>query len=431
MSNISIKIDNKCFNDVYLPYLFDYKHRFNVFYGGGGSGKSVFATQKMIIKALNNKRKVLWIRKVGRDIKDSIWSGVKEECYKLGVEPTTNKTDFTMELPNGSIFLFKGLEDVERIKSIVGITDVVIEEATELNEDDFTQLNIRLRPLLKKNEPLPQIFLMFNPVSKENWCYRYWFANGTPKDTFVLHTTYKDNKFLPKEYIEQLENMKETNLPYYRIYALGEFASLDKTVYNNWEIKEFEEKDILKNNRPEKILNKIGNLIIEDDEPQYFWEILGNDFGYINDPSAIIRGFVNTKTKEMWLIDEIYEKGLLNDEIAQIIKGNGWSNKTIIADCAEQKSIEEIRRLGVRKIRPCRKGKDSILQGIQEIQQYKIYVHPRCKNMISEFKNYTWLKNKETGEYYNKPIDKYNHLCDALRYAMQCINNIRIRITRI
>lgn len=151
------------------------------------------------MKALNQKRKVLVIRKVARTLKDS--------CFQMAIDTLSkfqllshcrvNNTTMTIDLPNGSSFLFKGLDDSEKIKSITGITDIIIEEATEITQDEFIQLDLRLRARVK----YLQIYLMFNPVSKVNWCYKHWFLNGTPPNTKIMKTTYLDNRFLPAEYI--------------------------------------------------------------------------------------------------------------------------------------------------------------------------------------------------------------------------------------
>lgn len=287
----------------------------------------------------------------------------------------------------------------EKIKSISGLDDIVIEECTEIDMIDFNQLNLRLR---SKN-PYNQIHVMFNPVSKSNWVYKMWFENGyNEENTMVLKTTYKDNKFLPSDYIDSLEEMKEKDNVYYRIYALGEFASLDKLVYTNWKVGEFDYKEIIKNSPCNRAL-------------------FGLDFGYINDPSAFVALVVDEVCKKLYIFDEFYKKGLLNNEIANEIKRKGYAKEIIVADSAEQKSIEEIRKEGITRIKPARKGRDSILNGIQLIQQYKIIIHPKCENIIEELKNYSWQKDKITKEYINKPIDSYNHALDALRYACECL----------
>lgn len=402
-NGLKINISKKVFNKAYLPYLEDYNHRFNVFYGGAGSGKSHFVIQKMIFKYLKYpNRKCLVIRKVGNTLRDSIFALFKSVLadWQLYDHCEVRETLLTIDLPNGSQFIFKGLDDSEKIKSVANIDDIVIEEGTELTLDDFSQLNLRLR---SKN-PYNQVHIMFNPVSKSNWVYSQWFDKSgyDKKSTTVLHTTYKDNKFLPSDYIEALLAMEKDNYTYYKIYALGEFATLDKLVYTNWTSKEFDYRELMQNIYGMRAL-------------------FGLDFGYINDPSAFIAVLVDMFYKKIYIFDEFYKKGLLNDAIADEIKSKGYQKEIIVADCAEQKSIEEIRRAGIYRIIPARKGKDSIMNGIQFLQQFKIIVHPSCVNAIEEFKNYTWQKDKSTGEYINKPIDKYNHLLDALRYSMDGI----------
>lgn len=335
---------------------------------------------------------MLVIRKIGNTLKTSVWqlmlsllskSGIKEYCK-------INKSDLEMELPNGSIFIFKGLDDSEKIKSITDITDIVIEEATELTEDDFTQLNLRLRPACS----YPQIFLMFNPVSKVNWVYKYFFLNKLDANTILIHTNYKDNKFLSKEYCKELERLKDRNPAYYRIYALGEFATLDKLVFPTYTKKIISE-------------NEVKNL--------HRW--IGLDFGYINDPSAIVEGRIDDVNKKIYVCSEYVRKGMLNDEIAQTMIDLGLSKDKSYGDSAEPKSIEEIRLKGI-NIEPTIKGADSILHGIQWIQQYELVVDERCFKVIEELENYTWKKDKKTGEYVNEPVDTFNHTIDAIRYGL-------------
>ena len=216
-----------------------------------------------------------------------------------------------------------------------------------------------------------------------------------PEDTLIIKTTYKDNKFLPADYIKTLEDTIHTNPTYYRIYALGEFCSLDKLVYTNWEIKEFDTFD--------------GELCV------------GVDWGFVNDPSVCIAALVNDKTRELYIFDEGYAKGLTNSGVAKMIENHGFAKSDIICDSAEPKSIEEIRRLGIYRAKASVKGPDSIRMGIDYLQQYKMYVNPKCEHTIEELQNYSWKKDKQTNEYTNVPVDEYNHCLDALRYAIQKI----------
>ena len=384
------------FNTVYLDDVFDYSCRYQVYYGGAGSGKSHYVFQKVVVKALNQKRKVLVIRKVARTLKDSCFQMVLDTLKKFKVlnECRVNNTTFTITLGNGSVFLFKGMDDEEKIKSVAGITDIVIEEATEISQDEFAQLDLRLRA----DVAYLQMYLMFNPVSKVNWCYKYWFENGTPANTKIIRTTYKDNRFLPADYVASLERMRETNFNYWNIYANGEFCSLDKLIYTNWR---------------------------QSDEPvpANLPLLVGLDFGYVNDASALVLSRIDEANKRIYIFDEHYEKGLLNDQLASIITYKGIAKEIIIADSAEQKSIAEIKRLGVPRIKAAVKGQGSILQGIQKIQQYELIVSSSCPNLIIELQNYSWKKDKNSGEYINEPQDCFNHCLDALRYSLQCVEN--------
>lgn len=392
-------ISKKCFNKSYLPQLENHKKRYNVFYGGAGSGKSHFVVQKMVFKYLKYPgRKCLVVRKVSNTLRESIFALFKSVLgdWQLYDQCKVNKTDMTIELPNGSSFIFKGIDDPEKIKSIANIDDIVVEECTEVDEFDFDQLDLRLR----SQNGLLQIHCMFNPVSKANWVYKRWFKEGYDKtDTVVLHTTYEDNDFLPKSYVDALLKMKDTNPVYFKIYALGEFATLDKLVYTNWKDEFFDYREILKANKNAKA-------------------IFGLDFGYTNDPTAFIAALIDEVDKNIWIFDEFQLKGLTNKDIAEKITSMGYRKEVITCDSAEPKSIDELKLNGLDRVRPAIKGKDSILNGIQAIQQYTVYVLPTCTDIIEEFKNYTWIKDKVTGEYINKPIDKYNHGLDAFRYAV-------------
>lgn len=234
---------------------------------------------------------------------------------------------------------------------------------------------------------------MFNPVSKVNWVYDYFIVNK-PSNAKVIHTNYKDNKFLTDDYKAELERLKERNPAYYKIYTLGEFATLDKLVF--------------------PIIEK--RLISEDDTKglEFF---SGLDFGYTNDPSAIIWGYIDNKKRIIYITGEYVKRGMLNNEIAETILSLGLGKDIIYGDSAEPKSIDEIKLHGV-NIRATVKGKDSVINGIQWLNQHKIIVDERCFKTIEEFENYTWVKDKNTGEYTNKPVDTYNHTIDALRYAL-------------
>lgn len=383
-------LNNEYFNDWIYNNIDNYSNKLEVYYGGAGSGKSHGAVQKVILKAFNEKRKTLVIRKIQRTIKNSIWALFLEQLSEIELLQAcrVNKSDFEIELPNGSIFLFSGLDDPEKVKSIQSITDIVIEEATELSLDDFTQLLLRLRPTVAN----PQIYLMFNPVSKLNWVYDYFIINP-PDNAKVIHTNYQDNRFLSKDYISELERLRERNPAYYRIYTLGEFATLDKLVFPLTTIK-----------------------LISEEEVKGLPIRIAIDFGYTNDPSALIVSRYDKAKRIIYITGEYVKKGMLNNEIAQTIIDLGLHKETIYADSAEPKSIDEIKLHGI-NMKATVKGKDSVINGIQWLQQHEIVIDERCFKTREEFENYTWVKDKKTGEYTNKPVDTYNHTIDALRYA--------------
>lgn len=388
------RLNPAAFNAWVYEHIDNYSHRLEVYYGGAGSGKSYGACQKVLLKALNRRRKVLVIRKVGATLKHSIFQLFLDLLAASGILPASrvNRSDFQISLPNGSQLIFKGLDDPEKIKSITGITDIVIEEATELTEEDFLQLNLRLRPL----EPEPQIYLMFNPVSKANWVYGY-FCIHPPADALIIQTTYKDNRFLTDDYRVELEELQRRNPAYYRIYALGEFATLDKLVYPVW-----------------------GKRLVTAEEIQGLPLFAGLDFGYANDPSAIIWGRYDRENRRIYVTGEYAKTGMMNDGVATAIRSLGLAKERIIADAAEPKSIAELRQLyGLSRVAPADKGPDSVMSGIQFIIQHELIIDERCTKTVEELENYTWEKDRRTGEYINKPVDAYNHLLDALRYGLE------------
>lgn len=394
------------FNKQIFDSLFDYSHFIEVWYGGASSGKSHGVVQKVVLKSLKHwphPRKVLWLRKVDRTIQDSIFTDVVDclSTWKLLPLCRVNKSNRTIHLPNGAVFLFKGMDDPEKIKSIKGLSDVVMEEASEFNQDDFTQLTLRLREPKHKQR---QLFCMFNPVSKLNWTYKQWFAEDAVVDhsRVIIHqSTYKDNRFLDRDNIETIENLKQTNPAYYKIYTLGEFATLDKLVFPDFDKRRLNSRTLA-------------------DLPSYF----GLDFGYTNDETAFMHVKVDQDNHIIYIMEEYAKHGMLNSDIARVIKQLGYSKEIITADAAEPKSIAEIKRDGIYRIRPAKKGKDSIVQGIAFMQQYHLVVDDRCVKTIEELENYTYKKDRQSGEYTNEPVDAYNHEIDAIRYALNEINGM-------
>lgn len=214
-------------NKAYRP-LYQSNKRYNIVKGGAGSGKSVAVTQIEIVKSIERKERVLWLRKVGNTLRNSVFALIQQtlvdEGFRKGIDYHVNKTEMSFDFANGSRFILSGVDDVEKLKSIAGITRIVIEEGTELSEADFNQIDLRLRGIHLHN---PQITILFNPVSINHWLCKRFDTQFNPLTTFILTTTYKDNSFLDESYKETLENLINVDPNLYRIYVLGEWGLED------------------------------------------------------------------------------------------------------------------------------------------------------------------------------------------------------------
>lgn len=407
MTEITIKPD---LNSVYVPYLYQLevnelgeeelvfrKERFQVFYGGAGSGKSHFVATDLIMRLVEKKQKLLVVRQTFNSHRDSTFSELNQAIERLGLKEKAkvSKTTLEIELWNGSTIIFKGADDEGKLLSISDISLCWIEEATEISREIFHQLQLRLRSRKASNH----FFLTFNPISALHWLKAEFFDNPK-KNSFICHTTYLDNKFLSEDYIADLLDMKERNPQKYEIFALGRWGTTGRAVFTNWQVLDFDRHEIVRENPKIEVA-------------------LGMDWGYIKDPSTMICSLVDLENRIIYIFDEMYEHGLLNNEIATRIFEKGYHRERIIADSAEKKSIDELIGYGIQRIEPAVKGNGSIMQGIQFIQQFKIFVHPRCIHTIDELENYTFKKDPKTGQYLNQAIDDYNHLLDALRYSLE------------
>lgn len=400
---MELQISTKIFNEAYKRDLHDFNTRYAVFYGGSGSGKSHYVVQKLVIKALMDKRKVLALRKVGATTKDSTFQLLKDTIAFFGIYDNCkiNKSEYSIELPNGSLFLCKGLDDPEKIKSIAGLTDIWLEESTEFNQDDFNQLDLRLRHPDAKNQ---QIICSFNPVSKNNWCYKLFFEPTKDKDildfrknTKVIHTTYLDNKFLPEAYAKTLHQLKGTNPTYYAIYCLGEFGSLGKTIFTNWKVEDFDPYKIPK--------AKLA---------------MGADVGF-NDPNTQVAILLQEEQKRVYVFKEYYEvEQTLSDFAKGVAEFTVNPKYPLYMDNSAKTVIESLKKDYHLNVQPCKKA--GVLEGITRLQSYEIVVHPSCVNFKRELENYSWKKDKKTNEYIDEPLaDGNDHLIDACVYALNSL----------
>lgn len=384
------------------------KKRYRVVKGSRASKKSKTMALWCISQLMKYPQaNLLVVRKTYRTLKDSCFSDLKWAIHRLGVDEhwafTTNPLEITY-IPTGQKILFRGLDDPLKVTSIsVDIGCLCwcwIEEAYEItNEDDFDMLDESIRGEVPEGL-FKQITLTFNPWNEKHWIKKRFFDNPSD-DTLAITTNYLCNEWLDESDRNVFEKMKINNPRRYQVAGLGNWGIVDGLVYENFKEQEFDLEEI----------KRIPNIE----------STFGLDFGYTNDPSALFCGLVDRKNMKIYVFDEMYEKGLSNRAIYQNILDMGYAKEQITADSAEPKSIDELRNLGLYRVSAANKGKDSINNGIQYIQDFEIIIHPRCVNFLTEISNYTWDKDK-FGNKLNKPIDDFNHLLDAFRYAMERFN---------
>ena len=382
----------------------NFKGRYRVCKGGRGSKKSTTTAMWIIYNMMKMPlANTLVVRQTFNTHLDSTWVQLKWATQQLGVAHlwTFSKSPLKATYnPTGQVILFRGLDDPMSITSITVPIGYLcwcwFEEAYQVkSEDAFDKVDMSIRGELPEGY-FKQITLTFNPWSDKHWLKKRFFDEPNDEDKLAITTNYLCNEWLGEDDIK-LFNHIQTKFPKrYKVEGLGDWGIIDGLVFDNWKIEEFDHTKIK------------GELLV------------GLDFGYVNDPTALICSILDEQNKKLYIFDEHCQKGMLNDAIAQMIVDKGYGKSTIIADSAEQKSIEEIKRKGIYRIKPAVKGGGSIVQGIQQLLQYDIIVHPSCEETIKELENYAWDVDKE-GTGINKPIDAYNHCIDALRYSLQCV----------
>ena len=347
----------------------------------------------------------LVVRKVFRTLKDSCYSDLKWAIHRFKVVDYWEFKESPLEItykPTGQKILFRGFDDPLKITSIsVSVGQLCfcwVEEAYELTDEAaFNMLDESIRG--KIEEPLyKQITLTFNPWNERHWIKKRFF-DVEDENIMAKTTNYMCNEWLDDSDKKLFEDMKKNNPRRYQVAGLGNWGIVEGLVYENWRELEFDWREILNKRRKAKA-------------------VFGLDFGYTNDPAAFFCGILDQEQKEIYVFDEIYQKRLQNTAIYRNIEKLGFKKEIIVADSEEPKSIEHLRSLGLTRIKASKKGKDSINAGIQFIQDFKIFIHPRCVNFLTEISNYSWDKDK-FGKAVNKPIDDFNHLMDAMRYALE------------
>lgn len=392
--NISVAI-----NPAYMPYL--NKPQFmQIFYGGSSSGKSFFICQKIILDNLDGCN---WLvcRNVARTIRKSVYNEICKAISRMGLREyfKVNASDMVItNLLNGKQILFAGLDDPEKVKSITpadGVLErVFVEEATEVKREAILQLKKRLRGRSPKSK---HILLAFNPILKTHFIYKDYFGGWQDdknvyedKDLLIVKTTYKDNIFLTDEDRRLLED--ESDPYFYNVYTLGNWGVLGHVIFKNWRVEDLKEQI-----------------------PSFDRIRQGCDFGFSDDPNALIKVQVDRTHKKLYVFDEWYQAGMNDDELLRVCR-NFCGNQYLICDSAEPKTIDFLATNNIKAVGAV-KGADSINRGIRWLQSYEIIIDVHCQNFKNEIEQYHWQEDKY-GNAMAKPVDENNHLIDALRYAL-------------
>ena len=387
---INLQLNKSLFVPKFYPLLFDYSHRWELYMGSAGSAKSYFITQKLIIRGLNEKIKILVCRRYGTTLRNSCFALFKEILTKWKIINlcNVNNSNMIITLPNGSEIIFLGLDDETKLLSISGITCVFVEEVFEVPKDIVEQLNLRLRGGSKNK----QILMAWNPININSWLYS--FTKNLPEDAIYIHSTFRDNPFLDAQYIKQLESLYKTNPAKARVFCDGEWGvNPEGLVLTNWTKQEFDPMELA----------------------QTLEHRAGMDLGWV-DKSAIIDSLYDRENKTIYVFNEFYKSGCQLSELATKIKEMNLQKCKIRVDAAEPRSIQYFKNEGINAT-PCSKGNDSVKAGLMFLQDHKIIVYPKCNNLITELENFSYIKSKITGEWTDDTTHEFSHAIDALRYA--------------
>ena len=397
------QIVGKGYNDFWK-----FKGRYRIVKGSRASKKSKTSALWYIANLSKEKYKkanLLVIRKTFRTLKDSCFTELKWAINRLGLQNQWVAKESPLEIVNvetGQKIFFRGLDDPLKVTSITVDVGVLcwlwIEEAYEImQESDFDTIDESIRGEVPEGL-FKQITLTFNPWNEHHWIKKRFFDVPPDPDILAITTNYLCNEWLDEADKKVFERMKKQNPRRYRVAGLGDWGIVDGLVYENWHEQMFSLKQI-QEQHPDL---KSG---------------FGLDYGFTNDPSAAFIGFVDLETHTIYVWDEMYEKGLSNKKIYDTLCKMGYGKDRFTAESAEPKSNAELKSYGMR-VKGAEKGKDSVNNGIQWIQDCTIIIHPRCVNFLTEISNYTWEKDK-FGNKRNVPIDDFNHLMDAMRYGLE------------
>ena len=359
--------------------------------GSAGSSKSYTITQKLIIRACSQQIKILVCRRYGTTIRNTVFATFKEILNKWKLTPYVkiNESDFRIRFCNGSEIIFLGLDDEAKLLSLNNIGSVFVEEAYEVPQNMVEQLNLRMRGNVQNQ----QIILAWNPISRSSWLFKF-SVEQPPANSIFIHSTYKDNPFLSKEYIEALEELYVRNPQKARIFCDGQWGvDAEGLVFQNWKVEEFDPLELATTGLEHRC---------------------GCDFGFI-DPSTIIPSLYDKENGKIYIYDEFYKSGCQLDTLYEAMVQMNLTKTKIYMDNAEPRSIDYFRRKGI-NAQPCLKGAGSVNSRIAFLQNNQIIIHPKCKNVIMEFENFSYEKTKD-GTYKDTFTHQYSHSIDGLGYA--------------
>lgn len=389
----------------YKEFFFD-KHFYRVIKGSRGSKKSKTIALNHIYRLLIYEwSNILVVRRHSNTLRQSCYTELKWAIAQLGVNDYFKCNPSLPEItyiPTGQKILFRGLDDPLKITSIAVETGILafvwIEECYEIESaEKLETLAESIRGKYDNPEVFRQITLSFNPWSEKHWLKREFFDEETKKKNVSSYTTnYRVNEWLDQETIDRYEDLYRTNPKRARVVCDGDWGIADGLVFENFREAEMT-ADELKGYKP----------------------IQGIDYGWSNDPTAFIAAYVNEKEKKLYVSDEFYQTHLKTEDIANLIKGKGYQDDLIMSE-VDGRLINELFDCGIRRMQQV--VKDKVVVGIVELQNYEIIINPKCSDFLVEINNYTWKKEKLSDRYLGQPIDAYNHLIDALRYAMTSLH---------
>ena len=433
------------FNDAFLPYLYEISKPIEILFGGAGSSKTIHSCVKDIFRVLSGKN-ILVVRQVYGTIEDSYYNDLKKVTtgiLDLGAYFKFKKSPLRIECTiNKKVILFRGLDDVEKLKGIsvpVGTLDhFTIEEATETHEESTNQLQFRTRgggeyidtssrqtlkekllnaaslEELQSNELKNSIYemlgfdskeefddsgksmtLLFNPVAKTSWVFKRFFTDSEDKEIFdiikgvyisdnmyIMHSTHWDNGFLTYDDHVRYESYRFINQYFYNVYCLGNWGVLGDIIFEKVKLANF------------------GADFIATIPEQY----VGLDFGN-KDPNALVRTGIDRVKKEIYILDEFVGGSMSSSELADVVIGFTAPNETVWCDSAGRQQIHDLQTRGINALAVIKYGGANFKpHGISVLWEYTIYVSTRCKTFASEIMSYTWKKDRH-GNVMNVPDD--------------------------